>query len=260
MNRITLFYAAALAALFLAAAPCRAQTAPDAAPGARASPAALLAAADAQLRFADSDFSCDMRLDTEEADGSVSSSTLRVMRRDRERKVAALVLAPESERGEGYLRNDGNLWFFDAETGGYVHSVVSDSVSDSEMESGDIEPDSLVDSYRVEGMTRGKLGANEVLILELGEKSPQAYPRIRVWLRASDSLLLKEEFFGASGRLIRYVLYPAHLRLGGRTVPSSMIYVDALSKGRRTRVTLSSPRFAPIDDSAFTKAFLEKAR
>jgi hypothetical protein len=182
------------------------------------------------------------------------------MRRDRERKVAALVLAPESERGEGYLRNGQNLWFFDAEAGGYVHSVLSDSVSDSEMESGDIEPDSLVESYRVEGITRGKLGANEVLVLELREKSPQGYPSIRVWLRASDSLLLKEEFFGASGRLIRYVLYPAHVRLGSRTIPSSMIYVDALSKGRRTKVALSSPRFAPIDDSVFAKAFLEKAR
>jgi hypothetical protein len=260
MNRITLLSAIALAAFALASAPSQAQEAPAAASGPQPRSAELLAAADAQLRFADSDFSCDLRLDTEEADGSVSSSALRVMRRDRERKVLALVLAPESERGEGYLRNDQNLWFFDAETGGYVHSVVSDSVSDSEMESGDIEPDSLVASYRAQGIARGKLGANEVLILELAEKSPQAYPRIRVWLRASDSLLLKEEFFGASGRLIRYVLYPAHLRLGAKIIPSAMIYVDALSKGRRTKVTLSSPRFAPIDDSAFTKAFLEKAR
>jgi hypothetical protein len=258
MNRIAFFAVLALAALSPAREAAQAQPTPAA--RSRLSPAELLAAADAQLRFIDSDFSCDLCLDTEEIDGSVSSSKLRVMRRDRERKVAALVLAPESERGEGYLRNGQNLWFFDAETGGYVHSVLSDSVSDSEMESGDIEPDSLVASYRVEGITRAKLGANEALVLELGEKSPQGYPSIRVWLRASDSLLLKEEFFGASGCLIRYVLYPAHLRLGSRTIPSSMIYVDALSKGRRTKVALSSPRFAPIDDSVFAKAFLEKAR
>jgi len=258
MNRIAFFAVLALAALSPAREAAQAQPTPAA--RSRQSPAELLAAADAQLRFTDSDFSCDLCLDTEEADGSVSSSSLRVMRRDRERKVAALVLAPESERGEGYLRNGQNLWFFDAETGGYVHSVLSDSVSDSEMESGDIEPDSLVASYRVEGITRGKLGANEALVLELREKNPQGYPSIRVWLRASDALLLKEEFFGASSRLIRYVLYPAHVRLGSRTIPSSMIYVDALSNGRRTKVALSSPRFAPIDDSVFAKAFLEKAR
>jgi len=179
MNRITFFAALSLAAFPLAIAPAQAQAARPPASRAQASPAELLAAADAQLRFADSDFSCDLRLDTEGADGSVSSSALRVMRRDRERKAAAFVLAPESERGEGYLRNDGNLWFFDAETGGYVHSVVSDSVSDSEMESGDIEPDSLVASYRVEEVAPARLGANDVLILELAEKSPQAYPRAR---------------------------------------------------------------------------------
>ena len=74
----------------------------------------------------------------------------------------------------------------------------------------------------------------EVNLLVLDEKAPQLYPRIRLWLRKSDSLLLKEEYFGASGRLIRYILYPAHLRICERTIASKAIYVDALNPSRRT--------------------------
>jgi hypothetical protein len=221
---------------------------------------ALLSGVDAQKRFPDSDLSYDMELVTTGGGRGERRSAMRVFRRDAGRALAALVLSPESERGEGYLRQGDNLWFFDVETGAFVHRVLSDSIGDSEMDSGDIEPDCFAESYGVEGLSEGKVGAIEAIALELREKGAQAYPRVRIWVRKLDGILLKEEYFGASGRLIRYALYPTHVRLGTKTLPSKIVYVDALDSSRRTTATISSPSFEGIPDTVFSKAFLERAR
>lgn len=253
-----------LAALSAAAsaqtsAPPTAGTSSQAAEQAGPRAAALLLAAEGQKNFGGSDYSCELGLATSDGNGTIKTSTMRLFRRDSKRQLVALVLSPASEKGEGYLRLDDNLWFFDAETGSYVHRVLSDAVGDTEMDSGDMEPDSYAEAYRVSGMEPGRLGANEVDILTLEEVGVQVYPRIRLWLRKSDSLLLKEEYFGASGRLIRYILYPSHVRVGGRTIASTAIYIDALDPSRRTVVTVSSPSFAALPDYIFSKSFLERS-
>lgn len=219
-----------------------------------------LAAIDRQKRVIGADLGYEIELATVGGGAGEKRSRMRVFRRDSERLLAALVLEPEAEKGEGYLRREDNLWFFDAESGAFVHRVLTDAISGSQMDSGDVEPDSLEEGYSVQGVSAGKLGSVDAEILELGEKSPQAYPRMRAWLRASDGLLLKEEYYGASGRMLRYVLYPSHLRIGGRTLPRVAIYIDALDPARRTTATVSAPSLAPIPDSVFAKAFLERAR
>lgn len=220
----------------------------------------MLAAVDRQKRFAGVDCSYELEMVTSGGGKADKRARMRIFRRDAEALLVALVLEPSGEKGEGYLRRGDNLWFFDAESGAFVHRVLTDSVSGSEMQSGDFEPDSLAESYSIAGTERGRLGAIEAEILELEERGVQIYPRMRVWVRASDGLLLKEEYFGASGRLLRYVLYPAHLRIGGRTMPSKIVYVDALEPDRRTVATIGSPSLERIDDSVFAKAFLERAR
>jgi len=259
---------AVVTAIFLGACPLVAggaqttaagSTSPAAAVRVDARAQALLLAAEGQKNFGGSDYSCELTLATSDGSGTAKTSTMRLFRRDSKRQLVALVLSPAAEKGEGYLRLDDNLWFFDAETGSYVHRVLSEAVGDSEMDSGDMEPDSYTAAYRVSGIETGRLGANEMDILTLEESGVQVYPRIRLWLRKSDALLLKEEYFGASGRLIRYILYPNHVRVGGRTIASTAIYVDALDPSRRTVVTISSPSFAALPDYIFSKSFLERS-
>jgi hypothetical protein len=224
------------------------------------SPEELLEGVDGQKRALGADLSYDIELVTVGGGKAERRSKLRVFRRDSAQLLAALVLEPEAEKGEGYLRRDENLWFFDAETGAFVHRVLTDALSGSEMDSGDMEPDSLRECYSVAGVEEGKVGSIAALALELRERGPQCYPRMRVWLRASDGLLLKEEYYGASGRMLRYALYPSHLRLAGRTIPRVTVYVDALDPGSRTTATVTSPSLEPIPDSVFVKSFLERAR
>jgi hypothetical protein len=226
----------------------------------QAAATSLLAAVDSQKRFADSDFSYDLELATQRDGKPTKLSLLRVFRRDSKLMSVALVLSPESEKGEGYLRLGDNLWFFDSDTGAYVHRVLSDAVSDSEMESGDLEPDSYLGCYSVSSIEEGRLGGVSARVLDLRERGVQAYPRVKVWARTGDGLLLKEEFYGASGRLIRYVLYPSHTKVGARTIPTTAIYADALDPSSRTTATIRSPSLKPIGDEVFRKSFLERSR
>jgi hypothetical protein len=234
--------------------------APALAQGRQSEEEAKLAAIDAQKRFPGTDLSYELEMTTTGGNEAEKRSRMQVYRRDGKKLLVALVLEPGAEKGEGYLRKGDNLWFFDVETGAFVHRVLFDAIGESEMESGDIEPDSLEGNYGISSESSGKIGAIEARVLELEERGAQVYPRLRVWIRAGDGLLLKEEYFGASGRLLRYVLYPAHTKLGGIALPSTSVYVDALDPSRRTTAIMKSPSLAPIPESVFAKTFLERAR
>ena len=71
-------------------------------------------------------------------------------------------------------------------------------------------------------------------------------------------MLLKEEAFSVSGRLMRTTLLPKYTELNGKLLPSQILIIDELNPGEKSQITLTEQSIAPIPDSVFTKAFLER--
>jgi len=76
----------------------------------------ILATIDQRSNFKSSDFSAVVSLVSEDPEKGVESRTVRTFRRDTQDMFLMLILKPENQLGQGYLRVEDNLWFYDPES------------------------------------------------------------------------------------------------------------------------------------------------
>jgi len=117
-----------------------------------------------------------------------------------------------------------------------------------------------LDDYFVEKGEAGMLGKFPIWIITLKARTGEAsYDRIVISVRQDKTLILKQEDYGASGRLMRTTLYPKYAEISpGKFFPSQMLIVDELNKGEKSQVTMSELSTAKLPDKVFTKAFIEQ--
>ena len=84
-----------------------------------------------------------------------------------------------------------------------------------------------------------------------------AYFRRKVWVDRERDVVLREERYAKSGKLIKTTEVRSVERQGGRWVPTRLVFKDALKEGEGTEFILESIEFdARIPDAVFTKAAL----
>jgi outer membrane lipoprotein-sorting protein len=220
---------------------------------------AILARVDAMNSFEDTDFSCTYTVVSEKPGEEAGVFKLRLFRRDREDKFLILFLEPETQKGQGYLQIEDNLWFYDPESRKFSHSSFKENLQDSEAKNSDFRRSSLVEDYAVSSYEQGTLGKYDVWILDLKATNDEvSYPRMRVWLTRDRNLVLKVESYSLSDRLMRSAYYPNYVEVQGRYVPSRVLMVDELKEGEKTQVTIKDASVAALPDSVFTKSYLER--
>jgi outer membrane lipoprotein-sorting protein len=196
---------------------------------------------------------------SEKPDEDTSVFKVRMFRRDREDKFLMLFLEPETQKGQGYLQLEDNLWFYDPESRKFSHSSYKENLQDSETKNSDFRRSALVDDYEVESYTEEVLGRYPVYVVNLKATNNEvSYPRARVWIRTDNHLVLKAESYSLSDRLMRTAYYPNYVEVQGRYIPSRMLFVDELKEGEKSQVTIKDVSLSSLPDSVFTKAYLER--
>ena len=209
--------------------------------------------------FDDADFSAVYTLVSEKPGEEKSVTQARLFRRDTQDQFVLLFLQPQVQRGQGYLRVDDTVWFYDPESRNFEKSTLRDNVQDSDAQNSDFNRNSLADDYVVSSWSEESLGRYPVHVLELESKNDDvSYERIKIWVRTDVSIILKEEDYSVSGRLMRTVLYPRYTKIEDRFLPSNALIVDELNEGERTQFSLEDATLASIPDYVFTKSYLER--
>jgi outer membrane lipoprotein-sorting protein len=220
---------------------------------------AILRSIDEFGTFNDADFSAEYTIVSDKPGEERSIFKARIFRRDSEEKFLLLILEPVLQRGEGYLQVGETGWSYDPESREFAIFNLSDSFQDSEARNSDFDDSDLSDNYRVTGYEEGTLGQYEVYVLDLEALNDTvAYPTMRIWVRRDNYLLLKEEDYSLSGRLLRTSYFPSYARAGGYFIPTKMLFVDNLNEGERSEVTIRNISFDRIPDSVFTRSYLEQ--
>ncbi len=241
----------ALAALLLLAAAAAFAAEPDF--------EAILQEIDRMGSFDDTDFSATFTVVAEKPNEQPDVFKIRVFRRDREKKLVILFLEPPVQKGQGYLQIGDNLWFYDPESRKFSHSSFKENLQSSDAKSSDLRASSLAKDYSVAGYTEDTLGRYPVYIVNLSALNDEVtYPRIKLWIRRDNNLVLKVEDYSLSDRLMRTAYYPSYVEIGGRFIPARMLFVDNLKPGEKTQITMQDPSLASLPDTVFTKAFLER--
>jgi negative regulator of sigma E activity len=86
-----------------------------------------------------------------------------------------------------------------------------------------------------------------------------AYPQRRIWVDKERFLVLKEERFAISGRLLKTLEVRAVNRFADRWIQTEVVFRDVLKDGSGTEFKIEAIEFdAAIPEALFSKASLRK--
>jgi outer membrane lipoprotein-sorting protein len=221
----------------------------------------MLAAVDANADFGTQDYSAVFTIVTQKPGENDSVMQIKLFRRDENDQVVWIILKPDAQRGQGFLKVEDNIWMYDPESGKFSHSTMKEQIQNSKAKSSDLKRGSFAEDYDVAASDEGMLGKYPVWILTLKAKNNEvSYPSLKLFVRKDKPLVLKEEDYSLSEKLMRTVLYPPkYIEMAGKTVYSQILIQDELNKGEKSQLTLSDVSVAKLPDATFSKAFLGQA-
>jgi hypothetical protein len=188
-----------------------------------------------------------------------------VYRRDEDEKLMFLFTGPRTEAGKGYLRIEKNLWFYDPSTGKWERRTERERIGGTDTRRGDLDESRLAEEYAARWEGEEKLGAftTHKVVLDVKPGVDVAFPRIRLWIDAATSNVLKRQEFALSGRLMRTAYYPKWKKIFSESkqadvwFPEEMRIYDEVEKANSTLLLIRQVDLRPLSANMFTKAWLE---
>ncbi len=186
-------------------------------------------------------------------------------RRDRDDAFLIAFAAPESEKGNGYLRVEDNFWMYRVNTRTFQHINRDESIGGSDAKGEDFETRRLTELYQGETDAAGKeiiaadkLGSIPVWRFQIKAKvADVSYPFRTLWVRQDNLLSLKQLSYSSSRTLMNTAYYLKYTQVLGKYVPIEQMFIDEFEKGNKTIVKISGIVTGKLDDKIFTKAYLE---
>lgn len=188
-----------------------------------------------------------------------------VYRRSAEERFMILFTAPKSSQGQGYLRVDKNLWFYDPAVGKWERRTERERIAGTDSRRTDFDESRLAEEYDPEYVGEEKLGAYDTMVLKLTGKPGKelAFPIVKIWVDREGKNVLKRQEFALSGKLLRTSYYPKWKKIyseskhGDVWFPEESRIYDEVEKENSTVFLVKSVDARPIDGNVFTKAWLE---
>jgi outer membrane lipoprotein-sorting protein len=220
---------------------------------------AILSRIDASSNFQNQDFSSNATIVTDQPEKDREVVKVKLFRRDRDDKFLVITLEPEVQRGEGVLMYDDNIWFYDPNSRDFSHTSLKERFGGSGANNDDFSSRSLAEDYRVAEGREDMLGRIPVYVLSLEASNNQVpYAFMKLYVTRDRSLVLKQEEFSLSKRLMRTSLFTDYTDISGRLIPLKQLFVDNITVGEKTQVSLSAVSLGAIPDEVFTKSYLER--
>jgi outer membrane lipoprotein-sorting protein len=188
-------------------------------------------------------------------------------RRDIDDSFLMVTIAPETDKGNGYLRVGDNMWMYRRNTRTFQIMNRNESIGGTDAKAGDFEKKKFTELYAPaldaqgnEILTEETLGSAKIPVyrFEVTAKVKDVdYPKQVFWVRQDNFLTLKKESYALSGTLMESSYYPKYTTIDGKYFALQILIVDEFEPGNKTMVEFSGIALKPIDDAVFTKAYLE---
>ena len=206
------------------------------------------------------DYSATMSLVIDKPGKPRENLQYKVFQRTDDNLMTLVQLFPEADKGVGYLRDNENIWSYDPISRKFSHTSIKEALGDSDVKLDDVDQAKTKwrENYEVTAYEEGTLGKFAVDIITLTAKTTDpAYAKSKYYIRKDIPLLLKEEDFSGSERLMRTILLPKYAKVPAGYVATQAIMRDELNKGEQTQQVISDLTFDKLPDRIFTKAYLE---
>jgi outer membrane lipoprotein-sorting protein len=181
-----------------------------------------------------------------------------------ENKAFTEFLEPARERGTKMLKLSDQLWTYSPDADRTISisgHMLRQSVMGSDLSYEDmLEDRKLRQSYQATVVGEETIINRPCWVLELKAKTENvAYYSRKIWVDRERFVLLREDRFAKSGRLLKTLEVKSVIRAQNRWVQNDVVFKDALKAGEGTEFIIQSIEFeAAIPESFFTKASLRK--
>jgi outer membrane lipoprotein-sorting protein len=173
-------------------------------------------------------------------------------------------LEPAREKGTKMLKLGDELWTYTPATDRIIKisgHLLRQSVMGSDLSYEDMMEDPVLGNI-YEAAVAGEETALErpCWVLELtAKKEDTAYFKRKAWVDKERFVILREEMFARSGKLLKTLEAKSVRRFGNRWVQDRMVFKDAMKTGDGTEFIIESMEFdAAIPDHVFSKASLRR--
>jgi outer membrane lipoprotein-sorting protein len=188
-----------------------------------------------------------------------------VFRRGSDQKFMILFTKPKSSQGQGYLRADKNLWFYDPAVGKWERRTERERIGGTGSRRSDFDESRLAEEYDPEDKGEEKLGVYDAQVMSLRAKPglDLAFPLIKLWVDKETKNVLKRQELALSGRLLRTSYYPKWKKVYSESrradvwYPQEIRFYDEVEKENSTLILIKSVDLHPLETNLFTKAWLE---
>lgn len=208
------------------------------------------------------------------SDNKITTSTMTIHGRRGSRSVKARswisgrtrsfteYLDPPREKGTKMLKLEDQLWTYTPASDRTI--LISGHMLRQSVMGSDLSYEDMMEDPRLTALYTAAVSGEEAVegrpcwVLDLVSRGEDiAYFKRRVWVDKDRSVILREERYAKSGKLLKTTEVKAVERQGGRWVPTRVVFKDALKEGEGTEFALESIEFdAAIPGHVFTKASL----
>src|SRR5262252_6914744 len=188
-----------------------------------------------------------------------------VFRRSADQKFMILFTKPKASEGQGYLRVDKNLWFYDPAVGKWERRTERERIGGTNSRRSDFDESRLAEEYDPEDLGSEKLGAYDAQVMTLKGKPgiDLAFPVIKLWVDKETKNVLKRQEFALSSRLLRTSYYPKWKKIFSESkktdiwYPQEIRFYDEVEKENSTLILIKTVDLHSLEANLFTKAWLE---
>lgn len=195
--------------------------------------------------------------------------TLRMESWERGRKKTLVrILSPKKEEGVGSLKIDYQMWNYLPRVERAIKippSMMMSSWMGSDFTNDDlVKESSIVEDYSHELTGTVEIAGERAYRVEAIPNPGAAvvWGKLVFFVRTSDYVPLRQEYFSESGELVRYLDFSEIRKMGGRTLPTlwEMVPLDnSQKKGKKTLMKLIEIEFdLPLKDNIFSLRNLKK--
>ena len=184
---------------------------------------------------------------------------------ERPRRSFIRILAPAKEKGIGSLRIGAEMWNYLPNIERTIKippSMMLQPWMGSDLTNDDlVKSSSLIDDYTQTILREEASGGAAAYVLELVPKPEAAvvWGKILYWVRKSDFIPLREEFYDERGSLVRVMTFSGVKPVGGRSIPTQWEIRPSDKPANSTTFTIKSAVYdRPMDPEVFTQRNLQK--
>lgn len=195
------------------------------------------------------------KLINEEPNGKRKEFILYSVKKGRD-KVAALFLAPASDKGRSTLRQGDNMWLYIPNVGKPVRITSLQSVTGGVFNNADILRVDYTEEYDVMAASE----AGDHYLLELKAKTGAvAYDRLKLTVDRKTVLPTQIEAYAASGLLVKTLYFKDIKDFGGGIRRPATVETDSpLYKGYKSVMLYAAVKKRDVPDEVFTLNFMSR--